>query len=400
MPHTLISFLGKAAKDNGGQYRTANYNFNGHIKTTRFFGLALAEVLTPERIVILGTSGSMWDVLFENFAESDQHAEHWLKLGEAVANDSVGQGMLDICQDALSKQLGLPCHLKLIPYGSEQAGQIDILQIMAEGIARGDTVSLDLTHGLRHLPMLGLLSAMYLQTARHVTIAGIYYGALDRTQNGETPVMRLDGLLKIAGWITALHGFDQTGDIAPFAPLLVQEGVAPETAELLKTAAFHESVLNINQARKPLKTFAEHTKAGLPGIASLFEDSLNERIRWKDQNTLYERQREKAWFYLAQGDYVRAAMMGYEAILTHQLQKNKPNAQVDDYDIRQEAKEDLEYELRRDNAKLWASYKLLRGIRNSLAHTNRADSKEIQQSFHDEMRLKQALHKAFTDLLP
>lgn len=93
-------------------------------------------------------------------------------------------------------------------------------------------------------------------------------------------------------------------------------------------------------------------------------------------------------------------MMGYEAILTHQLQKNKPNAQVDDYDIRQEAKEDLEYELRRDHAKLWASYKLLRGIRNSLAHTNRADNKEIQQSFHDEVRLKQALHKTFTDLLP
>lgn len=400
MTHTLISFLGKAPKDTGGQYRSADYNFNGQIKTSRFFGLALAEILQPERLVILGTTGSMWDVLFENFAESEQQAEHWLRLDEAVAMDEVSQLMLDQCQDALGAKMGITCQLKLIPYGGNQSDQVDILRIMAEGIHPEDTVSLDLTHGLRHLPMLGLLSAMYLQTARHVQIGGIYYGAFDRTQNEHTPVMRLDGLLKIADWINALHGFDKTGDIAPFADLLIAEGVLPETADLLKNAAFHESVLNINQARKPLKDFAENTKIGLPGIANLFEDSLHERIRWKDQNTLYQRQREKAWFYLNQGDYVRAAMLGYEALITGQLQKDKPGAQVDDFENRQKAKEDLRCELRRDQPDLWKSYKLLQGIRNALAHTNRSDNKDIQQSFHDENRLKKALQKTFIDLLP
>lgn len=396
MTHTLISFLGKANKEAGGQYRTANYNFDGILKTTRFFGLGLTEVIQPERLVILGTSGSMWDVFFENFTASEQQAEQWLKLGEAVPVDAVTQPMLDVCQGALSHQLGIPCQLKLIPYGVDQDDQVEILKIMADGIQTGDRVSLDLTHGLRHLPMLGLLSAMYLQTARHVQIQGIYYGAFDRTQKGQTPVMRLDGLLKIADWITALHGFDKTGDIAPFAQLLKLEGVADDTADLLKTAAFHESILDITKAIKPLRDFSKQTADHLPGIASLFQESLAERLSWKDQDSVYLKQRERAYFYLRQRDYVRAAAMGYEALITHHLKLQNPSADEQSYIERKNIRDQLDAE---KNANSQA-YKLLRNIRNSLAHANRAETKEVQQSLVSEAKLQQTLNDLFGKLLP
>jgi CRISPR-associated DxTHG motif protein len=46
--------------------------------------------------------------------------------------------------------------------------QVDILQTLAEGLGRpDDRLYLDITHGLRHLPMLGLLSAFYLQALGH-----------------------------------------------------------------------------------------------------------------------------------------------------------------------------------------------------------------------------------------
>ena len=243
----------------------------------------------------------MWDVLCENLG-ADNH-EHWIASSEAAENDCVTQEQLQQFNAIVGQALGVNCHLKLIPYGDDLASQIEILKIMAADLQSGDSVSLDLTHGLRHLPMLGLLSAMYLQTARNVTIQGIYYGALDRTKDGLTPVMQLNGLLEIADWLHALDGFNKTGNLAPFSKLLQQDGMSPETANCLEEAAFFENTLNIAEASKPLTQFSSETKNGLTGIGALFQDSLQERIKWHKQKDLYSRQRENAYFYLKQGDY-------------------------------------------------------------------------------------------------
>ncbi len=267
MAHILISFLGKSLKKDG-QYREANYCFgDGSQKTARFFSFALKQHIQPDKLVMLGTSGSMWDVLC-----ADDH-EQWAELSEAVEADSVTQAQLDTFASPASLALQVDCQLQRIPYGDNLTEQVEILQIMAAAIQAGDIVSLDLTHGLRHLPMLGLLSAMYLQTARNVPIDGIYYGALERTKNDLTPVMQLDGLLNIADWLHALDGFNKTGNLAPFAELLQKDGMAQDTATCLDDAAFFESTLNIPNARSPLKKFTAATQNGLTGIGALFEDS-------------------------------------------------------------------------------------------------------------------------------
>ena len=69
---TLISVLGK--KKNG--YSMASYRFdNGVVRQVPFFGLALADHLKPQRLILLGTRGSMWDVFFDQHGELD-HAAH------------------------------------------------------------------------------------------------------------------------------------------------------------------------------------------------------------------------------------------------------------------------------------------------------------------------------------
>ena len=399
MTHTLIGFLGKSQKKDG-RYNTANYDFDGHIETTRFFSLGLNNVIKPDRLVLLGTSGSMWDVLFDSFASAQDYEEQKLELMDAVERDQVTQGQLTACEALLKERLGVDCHLNLIPYGDSTSTQVEILKIMAKDIGIGDQVSLDLTHGLRHLPMLGLLSAMYLQTAKKVDIKGIYYGALDRTSKDDkplTPVMRLDGLLKIADWITALHGFDKTGDIAPFSELLIQEGLSPNTAGLLKTAGFYENTLSVTQARKPLRNFATNTAGELPGIASLFQDSLRERISWVNQDNIYLRQREKALFYLQRSDYVRAAAMGYEALITYHLKQKTPHADPENYELRDEIRTNLKSIAAPIK---WPDYKLLSNIRNSLAHANRSNMAEVQKILSSEAHLKHKLTELFEKLLP
>jgi CRISPR-associated Csx2 family protein len=385
MAHILISFLGKAQQ--GGQYRQANYCFaDGSQKTARFFAFALNQYVRPDKLVILGTSGSMWDVLCEQLG-TDSH-EHWANLSEAAENDSVSQAQLDEFSTPVSRALEVECQLIRIPYGDNLAEQIEILQLMATAVQKGDTVSLDLTHGLRHLPMLGLLSAMYLQTARNVPINGIYYGALDRTKDDLTPVMQLNGLLSIAEWLHALDGFNKTGNLAPFSNLLQRDGMSAETAHCLEESAFFENTLNIAEASKPLTQFSSETKNGLTGIGALFQDSLQERIKWHKQKDLYSRQRENAYFYLKQGDYLRASILGYEAFVTLKVQQDK-FLSPKDYKHREQVKENL-----RDNQ----DFQLLGRLRNALAHAGTKTNE--WNTLRDSVKLLQELKRLFDELLP
>jgi CRISPR-associated Csx2 family protein len=390
MTHTLISFLGKARQ--GGQYQEACYQFaDGRQEKTRFFSLGLQKQIQPQKMVILGTSGSMWDVLFENLG-ADNH-EQWIALSEAAEKDCVTQAQLQPFDSVVSQLLGVDCHLKLIPYADDLVGQIEILNIMAADVKVGDAVSLDLTHGLRYLPMLGLLSAMYLQTTRNALIQGIYYGALDRTQNGLTPVMQLNGLLEISDWLHALDGFNKTGNLAPFSELLQRDGMSAETATCLEEAAFFENTLNIPNARSPLKKFTEATQQGLSGIGSLFQDSLQERIAWHKETNLYLRQRENAHFFLKQGDYLRAAALGYEALITRQMQQRNYLPKLDPQNFRDREKVQADMDKKAD-------FKQLRNLRNSLAHGTRSDIAETQRALSSKENLHVELERLFKTLLP
>ena len=69
MTHTLVTFLGRPQLQDG-RYREAKYEFPDDVqRTSAFFGLALAEYLEPDDIVILGTHGSMWGVLVSSLDE-------------------------------------------------------------------------------------------------------------------------------------------------------------------------------------------------------------------------------------------------------------------------------------------------------------------------------------------
>ena len=64
---TLISLLGKSKLDAQTGYRTAKYRFSdGATREVPFFGLGLMDCIKPARLILAGTSGSMWDVFFDH----------------------------------------------------------------------------------------------------------------------------------------------------------------------------------------------------------------------------------------------------------------------------------------------------------------------------------------------
>ena len=243
MIHTLVTFLGRTGRDPQTGYRQARYRFPDEEapRETPFFGMALAGHLKPDAAVVLGTSGSQWSVLVEHLAQTNEAEAARLELLDAEIHARVAQPMLDAVAPLMSETLGLPVTARLIPFGKDAGEQYEILDAIADTMPIGD-VSFDLTHGFRHLGMVGFLSAFMLERVRNLRVRGLWYGALDMTDrtSGITPVLRLDGLTRVRRWVDALDRFDATGDYGVFAPLLIEDGVAGDKAGCLSRAAFFD----------------------------------------------------------------------------------------------------------------------------------------------------------------
>ncbi|MCB1866625.1 MAG: TIGR02221 family CRISPR-associated protein [Chromatiales bacterium] len=398
--HTLISFLGKARLDPATGYRKARYRFdNGDEHETPYFGLALKDHLHPDRLALFGTAGSMWDVLLGHLAESDPDAERGLALIEAVPAEHVTQAMLDVARPLIERALGLPCDLRIIDYGRDATGQGAILTAIATSVREGK-VSVDLTHGFRHLAALGLLSSVFLERIQRLDIDGLYYGALEMTEAGISPVIRLDGLLAVQRWIDALDRFDQNGDYAVFALLLQADGLAADKARCLERAAYYERTMNLSDARAQLQTFLPSLDAILSGASGLFQDALRQRLSWARGGGLFEHQARLARFYLNTGDYLRAAILAFEVVITREC--GTRNLDLHDWDRgRGPASEMLEAELKaglhRDEIR--DAYWMLKNLRNGLAHGNPAQIDYYRRIIADPQRLPRELETAMERML-
>lgn len=383
----LISFLGKVI--GGGEYRYANYQIDTKHYHHRFFGLALAEHHQPDQMVILGTSGSMWDVLIESQATDNQWEAERIALIEAAQQNQVTQAQLDELEPYISEQIGIPTQLQLIPYGMNEADQMAIVHSIAQHIQAGDHAIMDLTHGLRHLPMLGMFAAIYLQGAKNVTIDGIYTGALDMTDShtGITPVLNLTGLLSISRWTAALNVYDHSGDYATFSPLIQNA----QTSQVLNKASFLERTNNTEQAKQQLASIDKQLNDELQRhpMSSLFADALLSRLTWYKAPSRGEREIRLASNYLAQEDYLRAAIMGFEGYITLQLEKAKENPH--DFQSRKALSDDHAAEDDR--------LKMLRAIRNALAHGLRPTHPKIIKIMAEQRTLHETLAQLFQGLL-
>lgn len=106
---TLIFFLDRVPKNEGG-YRTTVYAFPDGTRSgpVAFLGWPLRDKLGADRLVILGTAGSMWDHLFEGDLQLGEQAEtDRLALLEAVEQKAVSQAHLTPLAPLLAKEARL-----------------------------------------------------------------------------------------------------------------------------------------------------------------------------------------------------------------------------------------------------------------------------------------------------
>ncbi|MDR2689717.1 MAG: TIGR02221 family CRISPR-associated protein [Azoarcus sp.] len=382
---TLISFLGKG-KEAGKNYRQASYRFADQTRTTTFFGMALAKYLNPARLILVGTSGSMWDVFFENDAGDDAAL---LDLIEAVPQSAVTAAMLATHTGRLSEKLGYQVECLLIDYARDEKGQIDLLDRLANKLSENEHIALDITHSFRHLPMLALVAARFLTRVKNIKVEDIYYGALEMTESDQiTPVIHLKGLLDLLDWVDALASYDKDGDYGVFSALLINDGMPEDRAKALQQASFLERVNHVAGACQQLgATFkAIDTHPGLMG--KLFKEELENRIQWARKPDRAQRELALAEKWFDRRDYMRTAIFLLEGLITREL--SHTSGGYDDHAQRDETRKRLDKEN--------ALFKQLDRLRNALAHGKRSPDKEINRLLNDEVQLRSMLEQCFKKL--
>ena len=386
MPHALITFLGRTPRDPTTQgYRETTYQFpDGTSEETAVLGWNLAKRLKPDLVIILGTSGSMWDFLAESAGiESKPDLEKaWEDLMVAVEDQAVSDEHLQAIKPVIEEHLGIETQLLLIPKGLTEAEQLNVLNIMAKATEGINELSLDVSHAFRHLPMIAIVAACYLQSIRNIQLKSLWYGFYDPDTNTGT-VYDLKGLLHLFEWVRALSQFEHTGDYGVFADLLPHALAVP-----MHKAAFFERTTQEPFAKKEIDAIGTSLEATpLTGVASLFQPALQDRLKWSKNETPQRRQKQLAMDYLERRDYLRAALYAQEAFVTFLVSCSKKDPTS--YDDRKEAREKYE-KSKNKKGRPSESYWNLRELRNALAHGTEPN-KKVKQMMKDEAKLREQI---------
>lgn len=201
----LITFLGT------GDYRPTIYKWENHEYVTSFFPQAVVEWTKPDEA---------WFLLTD---EAEKH-KNW----------RMAQLMLKGATRVRHKK---------IPDGRTESEMWETFSIISDEIVQeNDIVIFDITHGLRSLPVLFLLTVAYLKQLRLVKIEHMLYAAFELADPkiAETPVFDLTPFVSLLDWLTAAKIFMTTGDGRELASLIrtipdspqQQEGISTHLEEL------------------------------------------------------------------------------------------------------------------------------------------------------------------------
>ncbi len=113
-------------------------------------------------------------------------------------------------------------HIHDIPWGRDEAEAWAVFDAVASCVAdQPGEILLDITHGFRHVPLLGAVAAHYIAQLEGRGVARVTYAALDMSRKyGYAPVLDLAPLLQLFDWSSAATLFARTGRTAALgAPL-------------------------------------------------------------------------------------------------------------------------------------------------------------------------------------
>ena len=322
---TLISFLGVGVENRG--YKLAHYKFDcGFEFTSSFFGAAALARLRagstpPTRWLIIGTTTSGWDNLYDCIAKlapaAEPRALEWaLQVSEEMncstprARAPVSLARLSEFERSFSSLLGVELRLLAVDDDGDE-----IFNALHTNIEHGSKVVADITHGFRTMGMNALLALGALRWLADIEVEDILYGKFNYdAPEGVHPAISLTASARLARFTPALAQLALVDDVGHIAPMF--EAHAPNITTALRKTQRLESLmqhrsaaLHRGQALGPLKNFSSHSAIDR-ACASATEAALSRLHHAPGAAGL----RARSEVALTRGDFTRALAYANEAI--------------------------------------------------------------------------------------
>ena len=248
MSRVLIAGIGGGKNKETGTYRVANYKIEDKVYEKRsFITSALEEHYKIDKTIFIGTTGSMWDNLYEFYCNrySKEYDENYhLELMGVIDNATMDTDIYSLNLAKFNETFKDKILAIVTKYGMNELEIFEnfnlIIQLQNE-LKDGDEVYLDITHSFRSNAFWMFLVMNYLTDVedKKITVKAITYGMLEAQKEGVAPVVDLNAIYKILQWIKGANNLKNYGN-----SYLIEENI--ENEKLSKKLKNFSDALNMN----------------------------------------------------------------------------------------------------------------------------------------------------------
>lgn len=370
---TLISLIGKGRTigDTKG-YDKADYFFSEtkDIYSTSFFGSALFKDLLKRgyevgKWLIFGTDRSNWSELLGAIDENyhNELVEAYDRIYDEE-NKGISKELVSQWENTLQQYIPAIRLIKVDPLDYE----IYINHMIKEIPDEKTGIVLDITHALRHMPVIIAFSLMTLKYVKDISDITVYYGAFDlgnKDSGIPVPVLEIDIINTLVTFTENLAIYNNS---ANFIGVMDNLGV--------KDTDDTYFWLEMNrQPRKWLKEISQ--KLSEISLEENYKGSIARYMKKEIDpligTTLHERMVERAILFFDKKQYLKALILLYEGIILMIGQKYGYGSDLG-YENRNEIRNFIKENKGTifQNAEQHDTYYNLEYTRNAAAHGSRA----------------------------
>ena len=413
MAKILIAGLGKGFEDKETKewkYSSANYRIEGEEKVyekRNFITSALEEHFKIDKTIYIGTTGSMWNKLYEHYyngkiikEEDKNYRDLLLNITKTATKDSkIEEFPIDkFNEDFYNRAEGI-----ITKYGMNTQEIYEIFNNIIKRINlliknsndKKHEIYLDITHSFRSNAMWMFLVINYLTDVLgenvKIEIKMISYGMFEARENGITPIVNLKSFYDLMKWIKGANAFKQYGNTYEFLDMIEDDRLRNTLEEFSNSMNMNyiwnikENIGKINKIEETIKTLDGPAELLLPDILERFVENFGKR-----QET-FEMLLSLAEWHYNQKRYSMSFVNIIEAIYTFvgkilEIEdiNNKAKERIREWidEISEENKMNyknlLEEEIN-NRIELREIFETFRVIRNSISHTleNKSEMQEI-----------------------
>ena len=401
MAKILITALGSGTynkEKNEKEYKPATYYVEegNPLKETELIASAIDEKWEMDKIIFIGTTGSMWSNVYKFYCTNkgikrNEDYYNKLKNTELKANKDTPIEKLEI--EKFNTTFDGKIKGIVIKYGVDNKENLEnfhsIIEIEKE-IEDGDEIFIDITHSFRSMSFWLFLIMTYLKDVsnKNIDIKNITYGMFEaQNEKKETPIISLNLFIDILKWFKGASELKNYGNSYSILEELEKNLEDKDIKNELESFSDTMNINYVDSLKESLKNFdtIKNKLDNLEGpgkyiVPQIFENFINEFKFQNDENLSNEEKKyllraKLAKWHCEQKRYAMAAININEAIVDFIMDvlnfpiKKDTKAKTSETDLAKIWLEKIEKVEDEEIKKYGMMYVETRSIRNKSAHS-------------------------------